>query len=323
VSQVIAAIDWVVEHRTDHGLNIRVLNLSFATDGTQSYLLDALTYAIEVAWRHGIVVVVAAGNAGYGSGSLKNPAYDPYSIAVGASANNGTLSTEDDTVAPFSSAGDGLRNPDLLAPGQSIVSLRDPGSYIDQTYPGGRVGSRFFRGSGTSQAAAILSGAAALVLAQRPSITPDGLKALLTGTAQRLSNVASKDQGHGLVNLRAAFSAPTPLLPQVYAPATGLGSIEGSRGSAHLSMNGVVLQGERDIFGAPWVAKSWVMAALAGTTWNGGTWNGNRWSGSTWSGNTWSGSTWSGNTWSGNTWSGNTWSGNTWSGNTWSANAWT
>ena len=61
---MVAAIDWVVQHRDDDGLNIRVLNLSFGTDGAQDYLLDPLTYAVDVAWRKGIVVVVAAGNRG-------------------------------------------------------------------------------------------------------------------------------------------------------------------------------------------------------------------------------------------------------------------
>jgi subtilisin family serine protease len=49
VSQVIAGIDWVVQNRNRNGLNIRVLNLSFGTDGVQDYLLDPLTYAVEVA----------------------------------------------------------------------------------------------------------------------------------------------------------------------------------------------------------------------------------------------------------------------------------
>ena len=77
VSQVIAAIDWIVQHRNSDGLNIRVLNLSFGTDGTQDYQLDPLAYAAEVAWHHGIVVVVAAGNSGFGTPQLNNPAYDP------------------------------------------------------------------------------------------------------------------------------------------------------------------------------------------------------------------------------------------------------
>src|SRR5207247_1109334 len=80
VSQVIAAIDWVVQHAHDPGLNIRVLNLSFGTDSTQSYVLDPLAFAAEVAWNRGIAVVAAVGNAGISASGLADPAYDPYLI---------------------------------------------------------------------------------------------------------------------------------------------------------------------------------------------------------------------------------------------------
>jgi subtilisin family serine protease len=187
VSQVIAAIDWVVQYRRSNGLNIRVLNLSFGTDSPQAYTIDPLAYAAEVAWHSGIVVVVSGGNAGYGSEGLNNPAYDPYLLAVGAEQTQGTASTADDTVPTFSSTGDWQRGPDLVAPGKSIVGLRVPGSVLDQQYPGARVGTRFFRGSGTSQAAAVVSGAVALVLQQRPTAKPDEVKSLLKNSATWLT----------------------------------------------------------------------------------------------------------------------------------------
>jgi serine protease AprX len=160
VSQVIAAIDWVVEHRNTEGLNIRVLNLSFGTDSTQDYRLDPLAYAAEVAWFHGIVVVVSAGNAGLSTTRLNDPAYDPYVIAVGADDTKGTDDAKDDTIPSWESRGNSERSPDVVAPGKSIVSLRDPGSFVDTQNPTARLGgSRFFKGSGSSQAAAIVSGA--------------------------------------------------------------------------------------------------------------------------------------------------------------------
>ena len=91
VSQVLAAIDWVVQHQNDNGMNIRVLNLSYGTDSNQSYVLDPLAYAAEQAWLHGIVVVVAAGNDGNWSNGLDDPAIDPYVIAVGASNTENTM----------------------------------------------------------------------------------------------------------------------------------------------------------------------------------------------------------------------------------------
>ena len=105
VSQVIASIDWVVQHRNQDGLNIRVLNLSFGTDGKQDYLLDPLTYAVERAWFAGIVVVASAGNEGYGNSKLDNPAYDPFVMAVGADDLSGTIAAADDQVPDFSNRG--------------------------------------------------------------------------------------------------------------------------------------------------------------------------------------------------------------------------
>ncbi len=239
VSQVIAAIDWVVQHRNDAGMNIRVLNLSFGTDGTQSYMVDPLAYAAEVAWHKGIVVVVAAGNSQFGNGELNNPAYDPYVIAVGAADTKGTpFDVTDDTVPDWSARGTGARGPDFVAPGKSVVSLRAPGSHIDETHPEGRVNARFFKGSGTSQAAAVVSGAAAVLLQHRPNLTPDQVKALLASTATKLPAADARGQGAGLVNVRAAQKAFTPTTVQTWPKATGTGSLEKSRGSVHLVMKG-------------------------------------------------------------------------------------
>ena len=135
---MIAAIDWVVQHRQANGLNIRVLNLAFGTDSGQDYRSDPLAYAVEVAWSKGIVVVVSAGNSG-GAG-LTDPAYDPFVIAVGAADTTGAgEGGSGATVPDWSSRGDGARNPDVVAPGVGIVSLRAPGSFIDEEYPGARV----------------------------------------------------------------------------------------------------------------------------------------------------------------------------------------
>ncbi|MFN2614107.1 MAG: S8 family serine peptidase [Actinomycetota bacterium] len=327
VSQVLAGMNWIIEHRTDNGMNIRVLNLSFGTNSTQDYRTDPLTYAAEIAWRDGIVVVVSSGNGGQAATSLTDPATDPYVIAVGADDPAGTLSTNDDVVAAFSSWGNSNRHSDVIAPGRSILGLRVPGSYLDFNYPTARVGTRFFKGSGTSQATAVVSGVVALLLQQRPSLTPDQVKWILQKSATSIKG-SSLPQGAGIVSSKGARLTPTPnTAVQSYDLATGTGSLEAARGGVHVSDAGGALTGEQDIFGHAWNGNTWSVATLAGNTWSGGTWNGNTWSGNTWSGNTWSGNTWSGNTWSGNTWSGNTWSnaywdGNTWSGNTWSGNTW-
>ena len=328
VSQVIAAIDWVVQHRNDNGLNIRVLNLSFGTDAGQGYGVDPLAYAVEQAWKAGIFVVAATGNNGFvaHTGTLTNPAFDPKIFAVGASDSMGTPTTADDTVASFSSTGSNSRYVDVVAPGAHIVSLRDPASYVDQTYGGtGYVTAQLFRGSGTSQAAAVVSGAAALAIQKFPSITPDYLKNLFIQNVALLNGFSKQMQGFGEINLTKMLAA-TLVQPSNswnrLAWSTGTGSLDQARGSVYVVNSGVTLRGEQDIFGHAFDSTAMATAEAAGNSWSGGTWNGNTWSGSSWSGNSWSGNTWSGNSWSGSSWSGNSWSGNTWSGSSWSGSSW-
>jgi serine protease AprX len=309
VSQAIAAIDWVVENQHKDGLNIRVLNMSFDTDSTQSYVLDPLAYAAEQAWHAGIVVVVAVGNQGQSVLHVNNPATDPYVIAVASDSANGTADVSDDTISSFSNRGDGSRNPDVVAPGDHVVSLRDPGSYLDTQYPAARIGDRLFRGSGTSQAAAVVSGAAALLLSQRPDLTPDQVKALLTGTADKVPGASATEQGNGLIDLAAAAAAPAPQnATQHWRLSTGLGSLEKARGSVHVSVNGRKVTGEVDIRGHSFNSARVAAGIRNHTNWSGLSWSGLSWSGLSWSGLSWSGLSWSGLSWSGLSWSGADWS---------------
>jgi serine protease AprX len=323
VSQVLAAIDWVVQHQNDNGMNIRVLNLSYGTDSNQSYVLDPLAYAAEQAWLHGIVVVVAAGNQGNNANGLDDPAIDPYVIAVGASNTNNTTYVRYHSPASFTSEGDGTRNPDLSAPGVHIVSLRDPGSFVDDQFGAtATVSNRFFLGSGTSQAAAVVSGAAALLLSQRPGLTPDQVKALLVGHAHSMSGYSDL-KGSGELNLASVLNASTPNTTQTWAASNGTGSLEASRGSQHVvDNNGNALGGEQDIFGNSVTTSALAAAEGNASAWNGGVFNGSSWSGSSWSGSSWSGSSWSGSSWSGSSWSGSSWSGSSWSGGSWSGSSW-
>jgi serine protease AprX len=322
VSQAIAAIDWVVQNRNTNGLNIRVLNMSFGTDGVQDYLLDPLAYAAEQAWHKGIVVVVAVGNEGFGTAKVNNPAYDPYLIAVGSDSANGTATLADDTVSEFSNDGDGTRNPDLIAPGDKVVSLRSAGSLLDKDHPEARIGDRLFRGSGTSQAAAVVSGAAALLVQQRPTATPDQIKALLMGTANKVPNATPAQQGSGLLDLAEAAKSSTPNAVQSFKVSTGVGSLEASRGSVHVEVAGKQVRGEVDIRGRSFDARSWAQGVRSGSNWSGLNWSGVSWSGVSWSGVSWSGVSWSGVSWSGVSWSGVSWSGVSWSGVSWSGVSW-
>jgi serine protease AprX len=321
VSQVIAAIDWVVQHRQSGDLDIRVLNLSYGTDSAQASSSDPLAYAADVAWRRGIVVVTSTGNDGRGT-TLAMPAQNPNIIAVGASDHLGTLDTADDRVASFSTYGTGQRRPDFLAPGVGVVSLRSPGSHLDDAYPEAVRAERFFRGSGTSQSAAVTSGAVALLLQQRPELNPDQVKQVLRASAVSLRGTSNNAQGAGLINLRNARLAATPTSTQWVAPLTGTGSIDEARGTAYVSTDGVDLRGEQDIFASPWSGSDWAPAANSGTSWQAGWWNGSQWTGEGWEDAEWDGGTWDGVRWNGVRWNGVRWNGVRWNGVRWNGVRW-
>ena len=330
VSQVIAAIDWVVEHRNDGDLHIRVLNLSYGTNSSQWFGVDPLAYAVERAWDAGIVVFASAGNSGFqakgSSPALANPAYDKRIIAVGASDSMGTMALADDTVPDFSAAAKtgSARAPDFVAPGAHIQGLRVANSWIDTHVDGKTVlDDRFMRGSGTSEATAIASRAAALILSKYPNATPDQIKRILKlGAYEMPLCMRAGTAGSGELQLGPILSAPLPIYVQTVAPGTGTGTLEGARGSDHLTRDGVVLKGEQDIFGKAFDSTAMAALQAAGSSWSGGSWNGSIWTGSSWSGSSWSGSSWSGSSWSGSSWSGSSWSGSSWSGNSWSGSSW-
>ncbi|MDQ1631120.1 MAG: serine protease AprX [Frankiaceae bacterium] len=328
VSQMLAAIDWVTQHRNDDAKNpIRVLNLSYGTNGLQDRDIDPLVHAAQTARKAGILVVVAAGNNGATS-KVSNPAIDRYALVVGASDHQGTTNPMDDTVSSFSSRGDDSRMVDVLAPGRSIVSLRAPGSYIDTNFPAARVGDRFFKGSGSSEAAAVMSGAAALLFQHWPAARPQDLKGMLQSRSTYLPHATGRDLGYGgqLDLAKMLGSSLVQATTPPWTPSAGTGTLQGSRGTTAITFGSDTgtLTGEIDIFGLPFDTTAWAAASTAGTAWQGGTWMGRPWTGASWMTSaegmtSWTGRTWSGRTWSGRTWSSLDWSGRTWSGRTWSS----
>jgi len=329
VSQVIAAIDWVVENRMHDPANpIRVLNLSYGSGGNPAAWTDPLQFAVEQAWKAGIVVVAAAGNDGNGATMLTNPATDPFVISVGASATKGTLSTADDDLAPFTNGGSSDKPADVLAPGESILSLRDTGSSIDTLYPGARSGTTLFRGSGTSQAAAVTSAAVALVLQAKPSLTPDQVKNLLKrGTTLTTGKAGAMKLKQVNVNTAVGLT-PGADSVQNYTPSNGSGNLNDARGVSRVVSNNVKLSGEFTIFG-PFHSANWAAMSALGHTWIGGTWMGNPiagngWTGTSFASKTWGAASWYGVPWGGaQTWTDPTWAGRAWSGRAWSAGSWT
>ncbi len=307
VPQVVAAIDWVVEHRNTDGLNIRVLNLSLGQTGVPTHQGDILSAAVERAWHAGVVVVVAGGNDGAHQPHLDSPAIDPYVIAIGAVDSNGKIEPANREVPKWSAMGDGIRDPDVVAPGRSIASYRVAGSTIDNEMPAARYGDALFRGSGTSQSAAATSGLAAALLARYPKLTPDQVKATIETQAFGLGGVPTRRAGDGHIDGRDTLKEGTVEKAwQKFEPArTDAPSSAGATWS-----------------GGSWSKASWSGASWSGMVWTGASWSGASWSGASWSGASWSGASWSGASWSGASWSGASWSGASWSGASWSGQGW-
>jgi serine protease AprX len=204
-SSVIAAIQTAISLQNQY--NIGVINLSLGRPVYESYANDPLCQAVEQAWQAGIVVVVAAGNDGrdnsagtYGYGTITAPGNDPYVITVGAMNTNGTLTRQDDQMTTYSSKGptllDHVVKPDLVAPGNRVLSLLAPGSTLDQLYPQNEISpslyssmpgfsTYYFELSGTSMATPMTSGGAALLLEQNPNLSPDQVKAILMKYADK------------------------------------------------------------------------------------------------------------------------------------------
>ena len=190
-SAIMNAIMWAVLNKNT--FNIRILNLSLQSSVQESYRTSPIDAAVEYAWLKGIAVVVAAGNNGPNS-ELYAPANDPYVITVGATDDQGTVSSADDTLAVFSSYGvtqDGFSKPDFVAPGRHVITALAPGSAFALNYPAFMVGSQYIQLSGTSIAAPVLSGVAALYVEHNPTVRPGQLKSVLLATADGLGFAGS------------------------------------------------------------------------------------------------------------------------------------
>jgi serine protease AprX len=313
VSSVVAGIEWAIANRNQYG--IRVLNLSLGAPARRSYRQDPFSAAVEIAWKSGLVVVVAAGNDGPNRGTVQTPGIDPYVVTVGAIDDAASPGTGDDVLAPFSSWGtpDGRAKPDLVAPGRRIVSIRTPGSYLDTLHSDRVVtaknGSSYFRLSGTSAATPMVAGAVALLLQRQPGLSPDQVKAILMGTTQPLggsSGAALPDpdaDGTGLLD--------------AYAVATS-----GPRGAANADLrpSSVAARSLYSVlYGQPLVWQDPLRAGLCLTclawatlTWADATWDNLRWDAFNWKDGAWDDGAWDDGAWDDGAWDDGAWDDGAW-----------
>ena len=317
VSSVVRGIEWVLAHRDLY--NIRIINLSFGAPAPLSYRADPFSAAVEIAWRRGLVVVAAAGNGGPGRDTVVTPGIDPYVITVGATDDLGTVELADDVFAWFSAWGGSgsTAKPDLVAPGRRLVSVRVPGSTLDTLYPDRVVsaqnGATYFRLTGTSQATGVVSGAVALLLQRRPDLTPDQVKALLTGNTQPFGLPGQTGlpdpiaDGRGLLDARSADQA-----------AQSLGT-PGRANSGLRPSDGFARALYPVLFGSP---LRWKNPFLGGVLWNLLTWDTLVWNSVAWDNFDWDSVAWDSVAWDSVAWDSVAWDSVAWDSVAWDSVAW-
>jgi serine protease AprX len=215
-SDVIAGIDWAIANRSKY--NIRVINLSLGHPVFEPAATDPLCAAVARAVQAGVVVVAAAGNYGVAPngapilGGITSPGNSPFALTVGAVNTWATAKRSDDTVATFSSRGptrfELAVKPDLAAPGTKIISLEANRSYLATTYSflhrAGSGTNAYMQLSGTSMAAPMVSGAAALLLSGTPGLMPAQVKLAMQGGATYMADGGLMGAGAGNANFWAS-----------------------------------------------------------------------------------------------------------------------
>ena len=332
LADVIAGLEWVYDNRDPY--NIRVVNLSLHSTVAQSYQTDPLDAAVEVLWFNGIFVAVAAGNLGAASDAVSYaPANDPFVMTVGAIDDSGTTRFNDDLLASWSSRGvtqDGFSKPDLTAPGRGIVSIADPKSSLYRTSPDKIVDHDYLRLSGTSMAAGVMSGVAALVLEAHPDWTPAELKCALAATARSTSAGIRVASAGSAVNQLVAECpltggpAPNSLLApilKVAAVAYALGEPESVAAGMGLDLNALGVPGAT-LATVDWGAIKWNAITWDTIKWSAINWDAIKWSAVKWDAIRWDLLSPAGVEFSAIRWDAIKWSAIKWSAIKWSAIKW-
>ena len=288
-SDVVAAMQWVYENNKNIGTSpytpykISVVNLSLNSTVDQSYHTSPLSAAAEILWFNGIVVVASAGNvtaeSGYNTINAA-PANDPFIITVGASNENGTSDRSDDVLGNFSAYGttvDGINKPDIIAPGKNIVSTLAESSWWRNNYNNRFVDGIYFRASGTSMAAPMVTGAVALLLQDEPNLTPDQVKYRLMHTGSIIQGIPGDPNSYPYLDVYAAVTGTTSdsanqgLLPSMLL-ATGEDAIDfASVGWNSVGWNSV-----------GWNSVGWNSVGWNSVGWNSVGWNSVGWNSTFW-----------------------------------------
>ncbi len=352
LSQVLEGLQTVADANTNDADDddVDVVNLSLSTDSPLPPSFDPLSRALDRLWLSGVTVVVSAGNDGPRRGTVTSPGDNPLLLTVGALDEKGTATRKDDSVADFSSRGMtfGGMKPDLVAPGVSLLSTGAEDSEAAQadSYADG-----YMRGTGTSMAAAVTSGAVAAVLSEKEALNPDGVKDLLTSTTYASRKLEPRDgAGNGALDLAAAMAAAghadpgapgtTPDDPDASPEDTAAWKAFAAAWEAAVSQDGedvpdALMAAWRELspLTRVWAARAWSMAVVLNSldldeetfdarAWSARAWSAEEWLARAWSARAWSARAWSFEEWLARAWSARAWSDEEWLARAWSARAW-
>lgn len=186
-SWIISGIEWSVENGAD------VISMSLGGYPFFRAEQDPMVKAVEMAVRHNVTVVSAAGNNGPGHYSIQTPGIAPSVITVGASYETGGL-------VYFSSKGpspyDSRVKPDVIAPGAGVIAASNSFVFDEK-----EAYAEFW---GTSASTPHVAGAVALLLEAFPAATPHAIKAALWKGAKD-TGLDVNEQGGGLLDVSRAF----------------------------------------------------------------------------------------------------------------------
>ena len=313
LSDLIAALEWTSQNRETY--NIRVVNLSLHSTVSESYKTDPVCAAVEALWFSGVFVVVASGN----TGGIPDhcPGTDPFVMTVGATDEAGTADPSDDSVTSWTSRGltsDGFQKPEIYAPGRGIVSVADSHSILFQNYPQKVVDSSYLSLSGTSMAAPVIAGVAALAFEAHPDWTPDQLKCTLLTTARPLSS--------GGASVAAAAQAVTQATPSTgcnfnFQPNVMLANATVIVPAAVIAQ---VLQSGDPVAAAQ--ALGLGPAAFGAVSWDAISWDAISWDAISWDAISWDAISWDAISWDAISWDAISWDAISWDAISWDAISW-
>ena len=302
LAAVLAGLNWVATHSDQ----VDVANLSLSVDAPSArYGIDPLNFAVSLTRVSGVTVVVAAGNT---PGVVGDPGFGPDSLTVGAADTTGTNAA----VASFSGYDnvDGMTKPDVVAAGVNVLGAMPTNSVISQQFPNARQADGLFRGSGTSQSTAIVSGLAALYLQAHHSARPNEVKAAIRNAAESIAG-GHKD-GEGLV-----------------AIPTGRGSNDNT-GDRSLNvgqwLSTAPLWG--DLFSAAifdgrrWGARRWDAGAFDTRRWGGVSWDARRWDAGAFDSRRWDAGSFDSRRWDGGAFDSRRWDSRAWGSRAWGSASW-